>query len=67
MLSPVVFALFAAIHENVEATSAVSGMFNATPLHTVAEEALVITGAGLTVTVAVIGVPGQALADGVIV
>jgi hypothetical protein len=67
VLSPVVLALFEAIHVNEEATSAVKGMLTVAPLHMVAELALVILGAGFIVTVAVIEEPGQLLAVGVIV
>jgi hypothetical protein len=62
-----VFALFAAIHENDEATSAVKGILTVPPLQIVAEVALVTLGNGFTVTVAVIAAPGQAFAVGVIV
>jgi hypothetical protein len=43
----------------VLATLLVSGMFTVPPLQIVAVEALVIVGAGVTVTVTVCGVPGQ--------
>lgn len=59
MLSPVVFALSPAIQENVDATFDVKEIFTAEPLQIVAELALVITGAGFTVTVTTCGVPGQ--------
>lgn len=59
VLSPLVFALFAAIHENVDAMFAVNGILTVPPLQMLAEAALVITGVGLTVMVTVCGVPGQ--------
>jgi hypothetical protein len=59
VLSPVVFALSDAIHENVEATFAVKGMLTAFPEQIVAEPALVIAGVGFTVTVTVCAVPAQ--------
>ena len=67
VLSPVVFGLSAATQVNVEATLAVSGMLTVCPLHIVADETLVITGTGFTVTVATIGAPGHVPAVGVIV
>ena len=67
VLSPLVFALFAAIHENDEATSAVNGILTVPPLQMLAVLALVISGTGFTVTVAVTGEPGQLFAVGVIV
>jgi hypothetical protein len=59
VLSPDVFALSPAIHENVDATFEVSAIETEPPLHIVAEFALVIVGAGFTVTVTVCAVPGQ--------
>jgi hypothetical protein len=59
VLSPVVFALSDAIHENVDATFAVNAMLTALPEHTVAELALVIAGVGFTVTVTVCAGPAQ--------
>jgi len=51
-LSPVVFTLLAAIQVKVEPTTfVVSGMFTIVPEQMVAVFALVIVGAGLTVTV----------------
>ena len=67
VLSPLVFGLLAAIQVKPEATFAVSGIFTAPPLQIVAVAALVITGAGFTVTVAVIADPAQAEAEGVMV
>lgn len=67
VLSPVVFGLFAATQVNVEATFAVSGMLTVCPLQIVADDALVMTGTGFTVTVAVIGAPGHVPAVGVMV
>ena len=55
VLSPVVFGLLAATHVNVAGTVDVNAMFNATPLQIVSADELVITGAGLTVTVIVCG------------
>ena len=59
MLSPVVFALFAAIHVNVEGMLDVNGIFTVLPLQMAALLVLVTTGVGLTVTVTVCGVPAQ--------
>ena len=59
VLSPVTLALFVAIQENVDVISAVKGILTAFPLHTVAEEALVMAGVGSTVTVTVCAVPGH--------
>jgi hypothetical protein len=59
VLSPLVFALSAAIQENVEATFEVSGMLTLAPLQIVAVFALVIAGVGFTVTVTVCDEPGQ--------
>ena|ERR1035437_5548161 len=59
MLSPVVFGLFAAIHENTEGMLLVNESVTASPLQIVAVFKLVIAGGGLTVTVTVCGVPGQ--------
>ena len=59
VLSPVVLALLAATHVNVEATFAVKGMFTLAPLQMVAVDALVITGVGFTVTVTVCEAPAQ--------
>ena len=67
ILSPEVFGLFVAIQVKVEPTFAVKGIFTVPPLQIVAVPALVITGTGFTVTVAVIGEPEQELAVGVIV
>ena len=67
ILSPDVFGLFVAIHVYVEATLLVNGIITVPPLQIVAVFALVIAGIGLTVTVAVIAVPLQPLAEGVIV
>jgi hypothetical protein len=53
VLSPVVFPLFAAIHEYVELMLLVNGMFNVPPLQIVALFELVIVGTGFTVTVTV--------------
>ena len=55
VLSPVVLILSAATHVNVAGTDEVNAMFNATPLQIVSDDELVITGAGLTVTVIVCG------------
>lgn len=63
VLSPVVFALSAAIHVNAEATFAVNGILTVPPLQIVAVLALVIAGVGFTVTNTVCGVPGQLPAD----
>ena len=52
-LSPVVFELSAAIHENVEGMLDVNGRLIAMPLHIVAVAELVVVGAGFTVTVTV--------------
>ena len=57
ILSPVVFALLAAIQLKVDERLAVKVKFKATPLHTVAVVALVITGFGVTVTEYTTGVP----------
>ena len=59
VLSPVVFALSAAIHVYVEATLLVNGMLTVSPLHIVAELALVIAGVGFTVTMTVCPAPKQ--------
>ena len=59
VLSPVVFALSAAIHVYVEATLLVNGMLTVPPLHIVAELALVIAGVGFTVTLTVCPAPMQ--------
>jgi hypothetical protein len=67
VLSPVVFALFAATQVKVDATFAVKGIFTVPPLQIVAVDALVTTGAGLTVTVAVMAEPPQLEAEGVMV
>lgn len=67
VLSPLVFALSPAIHVKPEAMFAVSGILTVPPLQMVAELALVIAGAGFTVTVTVCGVPGQLPALGVTV
>ena len=53
ILSPVVFGLSFAIHENVEAILLVSGILTVPPLQIVAVVALVIVGVGLTVTTTV--------------
>jgi hypothetical protein len=66
-LSPVVFVLSAAIQVNVDATLAPRGILTDCPLQMLAVAALVIVGAGLTVTVAVLVAPAQPLAVGVIV
>jgi hypothetical protein len=59
-LSPVVFGLSAAIQVNVAPPILlVSEMLTGLPLQTVAVFALVIEGAGFTVTVTVCGVPVQ--------
>ena len=59
VLSPLTLVLSVASHENDEATLELSAILTAFPLHTVAEEALVIAGVGLTVTVTVCAVPGH--------
>ena len=59
VLSPVVLALSLAIHVNVEATLLVNGMLTVSPLHIVAELALVITGVGFTVILTVCPAPMQ--------
>ena len=50
ILSPVVFALFAAIQVKLEEIVAPKGMFTVLPLQIVALFELVIVGAGFTVT-----------------
>ena len=50
VLSPVVFALSAAIQEKPEDMVALKGMFTVPPLQIVALDELVIVGAGFTVT-----------------
>lgn len=67
VLSPVVLVLSAAIHVKVEPTFDVNGMLTVLPLQMVAVEALVITGTGFTVTVAVAEVPEHVPIVGVIV
>lgn len=61
-LSPVVFGLFVAIHENVDAVLPVNGMLTVPPLQMVAVAALVMVGRGFTITgivaVSVHNVPG---------
>ena len=65
-LSPVVFTLSAAIHENATpATFDVNGIFTAAPVQIVAVAALVTIGVGLTVTVTVCVVPVHPLDVGV--
>ena len=59
VLSPVVFALSAAIHVYVEATLLVNVILTVSPLHIVAELALVIAGVGFTVTLTVCSAPIQ--------
>lgn len=59
MLSPFVFALFAAIHVKAEETLAVSEILGELPLQIIAVFALVITGVGFTVTLTVCDTPGQ--------
>ena len=59
VLSPVVFALFAAIHVKFDPTLAVNGMLTVPPLQIVAVPADVIAGVGFTVTVTVCAVPAQ--------
>jgi hypothetical protein len=59
VLSPVVFALLAAIQLKLEATFDVSEIFNVFPLQMVAEFVLVIAGVGFTVILTVCDVPGQ--------
>jgi hypothetical protein len=59
VLSPLVFGLSVAIHVNVEGTLLVKGMLAVCPLQMVAEEALVMLGVGLTVTLTVCAVPAQ--------
>mgnify|MGYP003348687089 CR=1 FL=1 len=59
VLSPVTFTLSVASQEKEDATLEVSAILTAFPLHTVAEEALVIAGVGFTVTVTVCAVPGH--------
>ena len=59
VLSPLTLVLSVASHEKDEATLEVSAILTAFPLHTVAEEALVIAGVGFTVTVTVCAVPGH--------
>ena len=51
VLSPVVLGLFVAIHLKVADKFAVSGILTIPPLHIAALLALVIDGAGFTVTV----------------
>ncbi len=53
VLSPVVLALFAAIHEKVEGILELNPKFNAVPLQTVVVFELVIDGTGLTIIVLV--------------
>jgi hypothetical protein len=57
-----VLVLSAATHEYDDATLLVREMLTVPPLQLVADDALVIAGIGLTVTVTVCGVPGQLLA-----
>jgi hypothetical protein len=59
VLSPDVFALFAAIHVKVEGILAVSGIDTELPLQIAAVLALVIAGVGLTVIVTVCCEPAQ--------
>ena len=59
VLSPLTLVLSVASHENDEATLELRAILTAFPLHTVAEEALVIAGVGFTVTVTVCAVPGH--------
>lgn len=59
MLSPVVFGLLAAIHENVDPTLLVNGILTVPPLQIVAAVTLVIVGVGITVTETTCGVPKQ--------
>ena len=59
VLSPVVFALSVAIHVNVEATLLVNAILTVSPLHIVAELALVIAGVGFTVTLTICSAPIQ--------
>jgi len=59
VLSPVVFALSVAIHVYVEATLLVNVILTVSPLHIVAELALVIAGVGFTVTLTVCSAPMQ--------
>ena len=57
VLSPVVFALLAAIHVKEEGRFAVNGILTVNPLQMVAVLALVIEGNGFTVTVITSGKP----------
>ena len=65
VLSPVTFTLSVASQEKEDATLEVSAILTAFPLHTVAEEALVMAGVGFTVTVTVWAVPAHPFALGV--
>ena len=68
-LSPVVFGLSVAIHEYVDVTLLVMGIFKATPLQIVDVFTEVMSGKGFTVTVKFCAVPGHVPLDevGVIV
>jgi hypothetical protein len=63
VLSPVVLALFAAIHVNDDGIFAASVILTVPPEQIVAVFALVIVGVGFTVTVTVCGVPGHVPAE----
>jgi hypothetical protein len=49
------------VHENVLGTVATNDKFASAPLQIIAEGGFTIAGSGLTVTVMVYGVPGQAV------
>lgn len=67
VLSPEVFGLSVAIQLKVDPMFADNGMLTVLPLQMVAEEVLVITGTGFTVTVAVAGNPAHDPIVGVMV